>query len=231
MKDKVEYHKKCITCNKDFIAYNNKALYCPDNRSCENKAMKSKKLVQGQTTLIHALENSMVMQMLYYLIEQNSIILGVPIPSHLIPKHKLQFSDHSQALKEFIKIEERRHEKIIDKVNKNLETQKEAKPKVRKSVIDKFRDLQEERKRVIDINIDEATAAIKKSAIQSIKRNTGIFPILTPQDTYKIGGIIEKIKQILTDKDGDDINTDSIVDYFSGNTFDIKNMIDETYFE
>lgn len=231
MSEKREYHKKCITCNKDFIAYNNKALYCPDNRSCEFKALKSKKLVQGQTMLIQALENSMVMQMLYYLIEQNSIILGVPVPSHLIPKHKLQFSDHAQALSEFVRIEERRHKKSMTKINKNLEKHKPPTPKVRKSVIDKFRDLQEERKRVVNINIENAKIEIKKKAIQAIKRNTGSFPIFTPQDTYKIEGIIEKIKQILLEKDEADITTDSIVDYFAGNTFEIKNMIDATYFE
>jgi len=198
---------------------------------CKVKANKNKKLVQGQIMLTHTLENSMVMQMLYYLIEQNSKILGIPIPKHLIPNDKIQLSNYPKYLKDFISIEERRHEKTLNELNKNIGKSKRKSSRVRQSLIDKFSEISERRERVINIDNEIAKNEIKKIAIKVIQKNTQKFPIFTPQDVYKIDRIISKIKNILTSKDNNDIGTNDVIAYFSENTKHINSMIDETFFE
>ena len=53
---------------------------------------------------------------------------------------------------------------------------------------------------------------------------------MTPQEVTKLGLVIEKIKGILIKKDDKDIGNKDIVDYFTEAISDIKQMVDEKYF-
>ena len=125
-------------------------------------------------------------------------------------------------------IEKKRIANRVDKLNKKIAERKPIIPKITDKILKEYEEIESSRK--ININVEDLRGILKKLLTDTIKKNTGKFPIMTPQEINKIGDIIDKVKSILIKKDNSDISNSDIVDYIKEHTLDINKMIDEKYF-
>lgn len=229
MTEKKIYNKTCVTCGRQFECANNKGMYC-NNGQCKKKNISNRNLINR--ILIYEAEHSIINRKVDFLIQVLADKLQLKIPNELItPTNKLNVEDIIKSVlpdKPENYIEPKKIERKVPLPIKRKEKyyQDEELPEPYVSPI-----ISQEKMRAISINEVELTNEIKKQAIETIKKNTGKFPIFTPQDTYKIEGLIERIKEILVIRNSEDINNKSVLDFFESRTRNIKEMIDEEYFK
>lgn len=225
---KQKWDKNCIICGKAFVAYHKKGLYC-DDRKCKKQAERNRKVVNQKLSLNYAFENHLLMKKLDYIIQAFSLLTGIPTPYHLIPtQNKVDLSHWDKDLVKAFDVEKKRIANRVDKLNKKIAERKPIIPKITDKILKEYEEIESSRK--ININVEDLRGILKKLFTDTIKKNTGKFPIMTPQEINKIGDIIDKVKNILIKKDDSDISNSDIVDYIKEHTLDINKMIDEKYF-
>lgn len=225
---KQKWEKNCIVCGKPFVAYHKKALYCGE-RKCKKTAEHNRKILNQKLSLNYAFENHLLMKKLDYIIQVFSLLTGIPTPHHLIPtQNKVDLSHWDKDLAKMFDIEKKRIANRVDSLNKKIVQKKPITPKITKEILKEYDEIETKRKITTDKEYLKST--LKKTFTDIIKKNTGKFPIMTPQEINKIGGIINKVEKILIKKDEKDVTNNSIIEYIDERIGDITNMIDEKHF-
>lgn len=224
---KITLNKTCIICGAPFVAHHKKALYC-EKRSCKREGNKKRKVLNAKLSLQYAYENHLLMRKMDYIIQMLALVTGIPTPFGLIPKkNEVDLSHYDKDLEKLFKTEKKRIGNRLDKLKEVTSSKKGISPLLTKEIIKEREIIEKENK--VSINESELLVSLKKIATETIKKNTGKFPILTPLEVGKIGKIIQAI--VLKLKDKADVGNKDVIDYFTNAIIDIKTMPSEKYFD
>lgn len=221
-------NRNCEVCGKAYVAHHKKAMYCGD-RVCIREGARRKKVLNAKLSFQYAFENHLLMKKMDYIIQMLALVTGIPTPFGLIPKkNQVDLSHYDKELEKLFEVEKKRIGRKLESLNKKPSIKKDYIPKLTDEILKEQEQIK--RERLININHTELWSELKNISIETIKKNTGKFPILTPQEVIKISAIIERIVDILEKTTNGNIGNKEVIDYFTNAISDITSMPNEKYF-
>ncbi len=226
MNEKKQYKKLCVVCDKPFIAYNGKAMYC--SQICKTRGVNNQTTVKRSMGLLWELERSAIMKRLDFLTQAVCMGMGINIPTNLIPKENLVSTKSlGYELATLIHKAEGKTSKSLRTEKNKIERKQVKEPSLKKkNFMTELKADIEATEKVNKIDYPKLTMDIRNLITSTIQQNTGKFPILSPQANSKIEKIIYKVSS----KIEGELTNQIIFEYIEDKITDIKTMIDADYF-